>query len=159
MSPTSYQLLYPALLNFRVPRCCPGGIGNSKSYEPDELPIALPRDMVPETGVEPARDRSHGILSPGRLPIPPLRRVQAPCWCHLEYHIPAPLSTLFSCQSLSPGHFRQSGISFSLPHILIRLFYAKERTNMDKRNAPPTPPKPDVDDLIFAQETPASSDR
>ena len=42
-------------------------------YEPDELPTALPRDMVPETGVEPARDRSHGILSPGRLPIPPLR--------------------------------------------------------------------------------------
>ena len=46
-------------------------------YEPDELPIALPRDMVPETGVEPARDRSHGILSPGRLPIPPLRLVKA----------------------------------------------------------------------------------
>ena len=42
-------------------------------YEPDELPTALPRDMVPETGIEPARDRSHGILSPGRLPIPPLR--------------------------------------------------------------------------------------
>ena len=42
-------------------------------YEPDELPIALPRDMVPETGIEPARDHSHGILSPGRLPIPPLR--------------------------------------------------------------------------------------
>ena len=43
-------------------------------YEPDELPTALPRDMVPETGVEPARDRSHVILSPGRLPIPPLRQ-------------------------------------------------------------------------------------
>ena len=43
-------------------------------YEPDELPTALLRDiMVPETGVEPARDYSHGILSPGRLPIPPLR--------------------------------------------------------------------------------------
>ena len=42
-------------------------------YEPDELPTALLRDMVPETGVEPARDCSHGILSPGRLPIPPLR--------------------------------------------------------------------------------------
>ena len=42
-------------------------------YEPDELPTALSRDMVPETGIEPARDRSHGILSPGRLPIPPLR--------------------------------------------------------------------------------------
>ena len=45
-------------------------------YEPDELPTALLRDMVPETGVEPARDRSHGILSPGRLPIPPLRHFQ-----------------------------------------------------------------------------------
>ena len=44
-------------------------------YEPDELPTALPRDiMVPETGIEPARDFSHGILSPGRLPIPPLRQ-------------------------------------------------------------------------------------
>ena len=47
-------------------------------YEPDELPTALPRDMVPETGVEPARDCSHGILSPGRLPIPPLRQRVAP---------------------------------------------------------------------------------
>ena len=45
-------------------------------YEPDELPTALPRDMVPETGVEPARDFSHGILSPRRLPIPPLRHFQ-----------------------------------------------------------------------------------
>ena len=42
-------------------------------YEPDELPTALLRDMVPETGIEPARDFSHGILSPRRLPIPPLR--------------------------------------------------------------------------------------
>ena len=45
-------------------------------YEPDELPTALLRDMVPETGVEPARDYSHGILSPRRLPIPPLRHFQ-----------------------------------------------------------------------------------
>ena len=44
-------------------------------YEPDELPTALSRDMVPETGIEPARDRSHGILSPGRLPIPPHRQI------------------------------------------------------------------------------------
>ena len=43
-------------------------------YEPDELPTALSRDVVPETGIEPARDHSHGILSPGRLPIPPLRQ-------------------------------------------------------------------------------------
>ena len=34
--------------------------------------------MVPETGVEPARDYSHGILSPGRLPIPPLRQRVGP---------------------------------------------------------------------------------
>ena len=47
-------------------------------YEPDELPTALSRDMVPETGVEPARDYSHGILSPGRLPIPPLRQRVVP---------------------------------------------------------------------------------
>ena len=56
-------------------------------YEPDELPAAPLRDiklfvsyqingnLVPETGVEPVRDYSHGILSPGRLPIPPLRLV------------------------------------------------------------------------------------
>ena len=47
-------------------------------YEPDELPTALSRDMVPETGVEPARDHSHGILSPGRLPVPPLRQRAVP---------------------------------------------------------------------------------
>ena len=47
-------------------------------YEPDELPTALSRDVVPETGIEPARDHSHGILSPGRLPIPPLRQRVAP---------------------------------------------------------------------------------
>ena len=35
--------------------------------------------MVPETGVEPVRDRSRGILSPLRLPIPPLRQnLEAP---------------------------------------------------------------------------------
>ncbi len=34
--------------------------------------------LVPETGIEPARDFSHGILSPGRLPIPPLRRIGVP---------------------------------------------------------------------------------
>ena len=64
-----------------------GGDLNSRppGYEPDELPsCSTPRYrfqtagrevMVPETGIEPARDHSHGILSPGRLPIPPLRRI------------------------------------------------------------------------------------
>lgn len=32
-------------------------------------------NLVPLTGLEPVRDRSHGILSPGCLPIPPQRRV------------------------------------------------------------------------------------
>ena len=27
---------------------------------------------MPEAGIEPARGEPHGILSPGRLPIPPL---------------------------------------------------------------------------------------
>ena len=50
-------------------------------YEPDELPdCSTPRysieEMVPETGVEPARANAHGILSPGRLPIPPLRHAR-----------------------------------------------------------------------------------
>ena len=36
---------------------------------------SIPRYLVPETGIEPARDCSHGILSPGRLPIPPLRHL------------------------------------------------------------------------------------
>ena len=56
-------------------------------YEPDELPTALLRDMVPETGVEPARDFSHGILSPRRLPIPPLRHFQPSHSQVLNYYI------------------------------------------------------------------------
>ena len=32
-------------------------------------------DLVPMTGIEPVRDCSHGILSPGRLPVPPHRRI------------------------------------------------------------------------------------
>ncbi len=52
-------------------------------FEPHDLRVmsptsyqaALPRDMVPEAGIEPVRDCSHGILSPGRLPIPPFRHV------------------------------------------------------------------------------------
>ena len=32
--------------------------------------------MVPRAGVEPARDCSHRILSPGCLPVPPPRQVK-----------------------------------------------------------------------------------
>ena len=52
-------------------------------FEPHDLRVMSPtsyqaaplRDiMVPETGLEPVRVLPHGILSPGRLPIPPLRQ-------------------------------------------------------------------------------------
>ena len=35
----------------------------------------MPLELVRETGVEPARAEAHGILSPMRLPIPPLPRM------------------------------------------------------------------------------------
>ncbi len=34
--------------------------------------------MVPETGVEPVRSCLHRILSPGRLPVPPLGQIKKP---------------------------------------------------------------------------------
>ena len=34
----------------------------------------MPLDLVPEKGVEPSRPCGHRILSPARLPVPPLRR-------------------------------------------------------------------------------------
>ncbi len=49
-------------------------------YEPDELPTAPSRDVninvvvVPKTGIEPVRKyKFRRILSPVRLPVPPLR--------------------------------------------------------------------------------------
>lgn len=41
------------------------------------LPIELHPYMVLQTGVEPARHLWHRILSPGRLPIPPLKHIIA----------------------------------------------------------------------------------
>ncbi len=42
---------------------------------PTDLPIHISqrKKVVPEAGLEPARPKGHWILSPGRLPIPPLR--------------------------------------------------------------------------------------
>ena len=43
--------------------------------------------MVPEAGLEPARSEDHGILSPARLPISPLRQfVIGYATCSLLYH-------------------------------------------------------------------------
>ena len=58
-------------------------------FEPHDLRVmsptsyqaAPPRDMVPEAGIEPVRDCSHGILSPGRLPIPPFRQMNSDLFC------------------------------------------------------------------------------
>ena len=62
MSPTSYQLLYPAIYS------------------------VLNTTVVPVTGVEPVRElNSHGILSPGRLPIPPHRHFG--CLCIILHRI------------------------------------------------------------------------
>ena len=50
-------------------------------YEPDELPAAPPRDIIfiyvgaGDRGRTGTGITTHGILSPGRLPIPPRRRV------------------------------------------------------------------------------------
>ena len=55
--------------------------------------------MVPETGLEPVRVLPHGILSPGRLPIPPLRHVPLSATL-LFYHILACMSIPF-CKNLS----------------------------------------------------------
>ena len=53
-------------------------------YEPDELPnCSIPRHiaLVPETGIEPVRSfRDRRILSPVRLPVPPLRHGWLPGW-------------------------------------------------------------------------------
>ena len=39
----------------------------------DSLRVNHERRLVPEEGVEPSRPEGHGILSPARLPVSPLR--------------------------------------------------------------------------------------
>ncbi len=59
------------------------GIGPSPSSGRRSSPVRPPpvahqateRGVVPEEGVEPSRPCGHGILSPARLPVPPLRLV------------------------------------------------------------------------------------
>ena len=60
-------------------------------------------DVVPLTGIEPVRVLPHGILSPGRLPVPPQRQM------NLLYK-----STLYPylCK-LSSIFIKISGLSFS----------------------------------------------
>ncbi len=75
-------------------------------YEPDELPTALPRDMKlgphkrwwcrrPESNRHVLLE--HRILSPGRLPIPPLRHGRSPQQVLIYYTI-----GYAGCQELIP---------------------------------------------------------
>ena len=69
---------FSGAISFLVAQCGCGRrtrTSDLRVMSPTSYQAALSRDMVPETGIEPARDHSHGILSPGRLPIPPLRHL------------------------------------------------------------------------------------
>ena len=52
---------------------------------PQRLPSGA--SVVPVAGVEPARTCVHGILSPGRLPIPPHRLIVDAFDFYFEYYI------------------------------------------------------------------------
>ena len=78
-------------------------------YEPDELPTAPLRDinMVPKTGIEPVREyKSRRILSPVRLPVPPLRHAP-PSYVLLSqavaHQVPSPLKSLTSVFGMGTG--------------------------------------------------------
>ena len=62
---------------------CGSGIWTSRpsGYEPDELPdCSIPRYYgAGSRGRTGTRNKSHGILSPGRLPIPPFRQTNDLC--------------------------------------------------------------------------------
>ena len=69
---------------------CGDGIWTSwpSGYEPDELPdCSTPRyNGAGSRGRTGTRNKSHGILSPGRLPIPPFRHITT-CFLHRHYII------------------------------------------------------------------------
>ena len=78
-------------------------------YEPDELPTAPLRDinMVPKTGIEPVREyKSRRILSPVRLPVPPLRHAP-PSYVLLSqavaHQVPSALRSLTSVFGMGTG--------------------------------------------------------
>ena len=81
-------------------------------YEPDELPTAPLRDiiesyMVPKTGIEPVREyKSRRILSPVRLPVPPLRHAP-PSYVLLSqavaHQVPLALKSLTSVFGMGTG--------------------------------------------------------
>lgn len=59
-------------------------------------PLSL---LVPETGLEPVRCFHHGILSPGRLPVPPLGQIKKP----ILFALTAVMGLLEAPPGLEPG--------------------------------------------------------
>ena len=121
-------------------------------YEPDELPTALPRDiMVPVTGLEPVRYFYQGILSPARLPISPHRQITS---IMQDTTIPP------RCQGAGRKNFKTApgekkfcllasfrAIFPAVRHRMVELFQnAKEERVMPRDGTR------DLDDLIFPEE-------
>src|SRR3990172_9282342 len=75
----AFTLLLPHELPPHGSTDTPQKVGRSGSRMVPRFP------PMPEVGVEPTRPEGHGILSPARLPVPPLRRappiVPAPLGC------------------------------------------------------------------------------
>ena len=59
----------------------------------------MPFSLVPETGLEPVRCCHHGILSPGRLPVPPLGQIKKP----IQFALKAVMGLLEAPPGLEPG--------------------------------------------------------
>ena len=124
---------------------------------PTSYQAALSRDMVPETGLEPARDRSHRILSPGRLPfrhsgVSGRKLALVECLIMITHRC-AIVNHIFK------KFFRSAmRISPAPPHRL-RWDHWKEADAMPEHTpdspapAPMPAPREDVDDLIFSTET------
>ena len=93
----TYCLIFKVLIWWTIRDSNPRPTG----YEPDELPTAPLRDinLVPKTGIEPVRKyKFRRILSPVRLPVPPLRH--APIWLRPTLPGGCPPSTI-SAQELN----------------------------------------------------------
>ena len=129
--------------------------------------------LVPETGVEPARDRSHGILSPGRLPIPPLRPVwsliiitqqagivKGAAKSYRKSFYPCPSGKNFPGISGIVARHRAYTDLYTDDMAEQKRKGANEMKHLNDRITDHTPaPKQDVDDLIFAGEVRRVSER
>ena len=131
-------------------------------YEPDELPsCSIPRYGAGDRDRTGTGFESHRILSPGRLPIPPLRRSSLVHFlsAQLEYHTHLWMSSFFSNFFSAPLRH----ILKRETHILVCTSHGRPIPDPEKGGAlmpdpdprpvpPAAPPREDVDDLIFRTE-------